>query len=120
MIDLGREGYQPFVAEWETGNISSSHRAVNKMALGLLTGRISGGVLVLPARKLYRYLTDRIGNYEELRPYFPMWSALPVADGYLGILAVEYDAASISRCQGLRRARTAGPWFRAAAAAPRG
>lgn len=24
--------------EWETGNVSSSHRALNKMALGLITG----------------------------------------------------------------------------------
>jgi hypothetical protein len=27
-----------FAIEWETGNISSSHRALNKMAVGLLTG----------------------------------------------------------------------------------
>jgi hypothetical protein len=27
-----------FALEWETGNISSSHRAVNKMVLGLLRG----------------------------------------------------------------------------------
>jgi hypothetical protein len=26
----------PFAVEWETGNISSSHRALNKMALGML------------------------------------------------------------------------------------
>jgi len=26
----------PVALEWETGNISSSHRALNKMALGLL------------------------------------------------------------------------------------
>lgn len=28
--------YGPVALEWETGNISSSHRALNKMALGLL------------------------------------------------------------------------------------
>lgn len=59
-----------FALEWETGNISSSHRAVNKMVLGLLRGVFLGSALVLPSRKLYAYLTDRIGNYEELEPYF--------------------------------------------------
>src|SRR5581483_1494040 len=83
----------PFAVEWETGNISSSHRAMNKMALGLIRGILSGGILVLPTRKLYYYLTDRIGNYEELQPYFSMWSALP-AKGYLGVIAVEHDGVS--------------------------
>ena len=78
-------------AEWETGNISSSHRAVNKMALGLLQQKLVAGILVLPTRKLYKFLTDRIGNYEELSPYFPMWKALPIKNGVLAILAVEHD-----------------------------
>ena len=33
-----------YAAEWETGNISSSHRAINKISLGLLAGVILGGV----------------------------------------------------------------------------
>jgi hypothetical protein len=41
-----------FALEWETGNISSSHRAVNKMVLGWLRGIFLGAVLVLPSRKL--------------------------------------------------------------------
>jgi hypothetical protein len=85
----------PFVAEWETGNISSSHRALNKMALGLVQERLSGGVLVLPTRDLYRFLTDRVGNYLELSPYFPMWRALPVAYGLLAVIAVEHDHTSM-------------------------
>jgi hypothetical protein len=48
--------------EWETGNISSSHRALNKMALLLLRKQIVGATLVVPSRRLYRFLTDRIGN----------------------------------------------------------
>ena len=32
-----------FAVEWETGNISSSHRALNKMAIGLLKGKLIGG-----------------------------------------------------------------------------
>jgi hypothetical protein len=49
-----------FVLEWETGNISSSHRALNKITLGITRKLLIGGVLVLPTRKLYPYLTDRI------------------------------------------------------------
>ncbi len=67
-----------FALEWETGNISSSHRAVNKMVLGLLRGVFLGSALVLPSRKLYAYLTERIGNYEELEPYFDVWRAVNI------------------------------------------
>jgi hypothetical protein len=87
-------GTPPFVVEWETGNISSSHRSLNRMALGLMTKRISGGVLVVPTRELYVFLTDRVGNYRELEPYFPLWGSLKVESGYLGVFAVEHDATS--------------------------
>ena len=84
-----------FLVEWETGNISSSHRALNKMALGLIKGVVVGAVLVVPTRELAQYLTDRIGNLRELLPYLDLWRGLPVERGYLGILAVEHDAASV-------------------------
>ncbi len=93
-LSLEDEGLPPFVAEWETGNISSSHRAMNKMALGLVEGRLSGGVLVLPTRRLYTYLTDRIGNVKELEPYFPLWSSLNVRQGFLGVIVIEHDRES--------------------------
>lgn len=80
-----------FALEWETGNISSSHRAVNKMVLGLLRGVFLGAVLVLPSRKLYPYLTDRIGNYEELEPYFDVWRAVHLQEGFLAIFVIEHD-----------------------------
>ncbi len=80
-----------FALEWETGNISSSHRAVNKMALGILEGVLSGGILILPSRKMYNYLTDRVGNYQEISPYFPVWSSLGITTGYLGIIEIEHD-----------------------------
>lgn len=88
-----RNGTLPFVVEWETGNISSSHRAVNRIALGMEEGRISGGVLVLPTRDLYRHLTDRIGNFPELEPYMPLyrrWNGEP-GYHYLAIATVEHD-----------------------------
>jgi hypothetical protein len=80
-----------FVLEWETGNISSSHRAVNKMVLGLLRGVFLGAVLVLPSRKLYSYLTDRTGSYEELEPYFDVWRSVQIEEGFLAIFVIEHD-----------------------------
>lgn len=79
--------------EWETGNVSSSHRSMNKMAIALASGDISAGVLLVPSRKLYRHLTDRIGNFEELRSYFRMWQSLKagVERGLLAVTVVEHD-----------------------------
>jgi|SaaInlStandDraft_2_1057019.scaffolds.fasta_scaffold83527_1 hypothetical protein len=85
-----------FAVEWETGNISSSHRALNKMALGVMKGILKGGILVLPTRNLYQYLTDRIGNYEEILPYFDLWKSIPIQNGILGIYAIEHDSESTS------------------------
>lgn len=82
------------VVEWETGNISSSHRSLNRMAMGLLHGGISAAFLVLPTRRLYRYLTGRIGSLEELAPYFGVYRALRITRGLLEVLAVEYDKLS--------------------------
>lgn len=86
-----------FGFEWETGNISSSHRAVNKMALALLSKVIIGGILVLPSRNMYKYLTDRIGNFSELQPYFPLWQALnkTINEGILEIIVIEHDTTSL-------------------------
>jgi len=84
----------PIAMEWETGNISSSHRALNKMALGLLKGILIAGVLVVPSRNLYPYLTDRIGNFAELAPYLDLWKSIPCKSGVLEIVVIEHDATS--------------------------
>ena len=89
-------GDRLFCVEWETGNISSSHRAVNKMALGILKKVVIGGVLILPTRAMYKYLTDRVGNFPELEPYFPLWKALKIEEGLLAVIAIEHDAVSQS------------------------
>src|SRR6516225_10170453 len=47
----------PIVLEWEIGNISSSHRSLNKMALGITRGEILGGILVVPSRAFAQYQT---------------------------------------------------------------
>jgi len=86
--------YGPVALEWETGNISSSHRALNKMALGLLKGVLACGILVVPSRELYKYLTDRIGNMAELEPYLDLWRSIPCRKGVLEIVAIEHDGTS--------------------------
>lgn len=79
-----------FAVEWETGNISSSHRALNKIAVGIIQKEIIGGFLILPVREFSKYLTDRVGNYEELAPYFPLYENLKL-EGTLGIISVSFD-----------------------------
>lgn len=85
--------------EWETGNISSSHRSMNKLAIALETGKLDAGVLIVPSRALYKHLTDRIGNIGELSGYLQMWQALGagVKRGLLAITVVEYDALTDDR-----------------------
>jgi hypothetical protein len=81
----------PFALEWETGNISSTHRSLNKLALGIIEGVIVGGAVILPTRKLYKYLTDRVGSLEEIEAYFPFYRHIVAADGLLAVIAVEHD-----------------------------
>lgn len=84
-----------FAVEWETGNISSSHRALNKIALGIIQDQLIGGILVLPVRNLAQHLTDRIGNYEEIAPYFHLYRTLSIPNGLIGVISVDYDALSL-------------------------
>ena len=85
---------KPIVVEWETGNISSSHRSMNKLTMLVSGGVVSAGVLAVPSRKLYVYLTDRIGNIKELEPYFGLWKSVPCESGVLEIVVFEHDAES--------------------------
>jgi hypothetical protein len=80
--------------EWETGNISSSHRALNKMAVGIMKGVLAAGILVVPSRDMYKFLTDRVGNIAELEPYLDLWRSVPCTEGILEIAVIEHDAVS--------------------------
>jgi len=62
----------------------------------MLEGKVSGGVLIVPSRALYAYLTDRVGNPQELLPYHPLWQIWGQHREftYLAIVTVEHDAAS--------------------------
>lgn len=79
--------------EWETGNISSSHRSMNKLAIALTSGVIEVGVLIVPSRALYEHLTDRVGNIGELSGYLAAWASTgsAVERGLLAITVVEHD-----------------------------
>jgi len=83
-------GYIGF--EWETGNISSSHRAVNKLLWALFQNVLVGAFLVVPSDRLYPYLTQRVGNVRELRPYLPLWQSYSIAQGVFEIIVAEHDA----------------------------
>ena len=87
-----------FGVEWETGNISSSHRAINRLLLCMINGILSGGFLVLPSREMYNYLTDRVGNFTELEPYFGLWQNYStfLPNHVLKIIEIEHDALSNS------------------------
>jgi hypothetical protein len=87
-------GEKYFAVEWETGNISSSHRALNKMSIGLLHDKLIGGILIMPTRNMYCYLTDRVGNFAEIEPYLDLWKSLNIKSGFLGIIVVEQDRVS--------------------------
>lgn len=81
--------------EWETGNISSSHRSINRFVRAWLRGDAWGGILVLPTRHLARYLTDRIGNWEELAEYLPVWNSHVWERGAIAAVAFEQDGESL-------------------------
>jgi hypothetical protein len=82
--------------EWETGNISSSHRAINKLILTHQRGGLIGGFLVVPSDKMKPWLTDRIGNIGELRPYFALWNSIPITNSILRVVVVEQDGESFT------------------------
>ena len=91
-VTQGKDGNKVAI-EWETGNISSSHRSMNKLAIALKSGIIDMGVMVVPSRALYEHLTDRIGNISELSGYLAMWAGAgeTVDRGLLAITVVEHD-----------------------------
>lgn len=36
-------------------------------------------------------MTDRIGIYEEINPYFTLYQHLDIQNGFIGVIAVNYD-----------------------------
>ncbi len=75
--------------EFETGNISSAHRSLNKLLLGVRNGDIDLAFLVMPVARLGYYLTDRIATYEELEPYCSLALEYPFI--IYGFDAEQYD-----------------------------
>jgi len=75
--------------EFETGNISSAHRSLNKLILGLNRKELDLAAILLPVKALAYYLTDRVANYEELEPYFEITNKLPFV--FIGFNADTFD-----------------------------
>lgn len=81
-IDVYKEFYQGQNVlyaglEFETGNISSAHRSMNKLCIGIIKKELTIAFLMMPIRAMSFYLTDRISNYEELEPYFLLLNHTP-------------------------------------------
>ncbi|MCY8575163.1 restriction endonuclease [Bacillus haynesii] len=76
--------------EFETGNISSAHRSMNKLLLGLKRNEIDLAVILMPVYELSYFLTDRVSNYEELEPYFEITEGKPFI--YIGFNADSFDS----------------------------
>jgi len=76
--------------EFETGNISSAHRSMNKLLLGLNRKEIDLAMILMPVFELSRFLTDRVSNYEELEPYFENTEGKPFI--YIGFNADEFSS----------------------------
>jgi hypothetical protein len=96
-FDAGRvrEGEWSTLVEWETGNISSSHRSLNRLVLALMRGISRQGVLAISDATLYPFLTDRIGNWRELSIYRDVYHRTDVP-GRLVVVVVGYDATDAS------------------------
>lgn len=75
--------------EFETGNISSAHRSMNKLTIGIANDDIDFAVLIMPVSALSYYLTDRVSNYEELQPYYSLVNDYPFV--FLGFDAESYS-----------------------------
>lgn len=75
--------------EFETGNISSAHRSMNKLCIGIKHGDLQMAFLIMPIKRLAYYLTDRVSNYEELVPYLDLWDDFPIV--VFGFDADYYD-----------------------------
>jgi hypothetical protein len=78
----------PAVVGWQTGNISSSHFSLNKIASLLSLGTIAAGTLIIPLR---------VGDIEELESCFTLWRSVPCENGVLEIVVIEWDAAESLR-----------------------
>lgn len=75
--------------EFETGNISSAHRSLNKLRIGIKKHELDLAILMMPVKRMSFYLTDRVSNYEELEPYFLLLDDIPFI--VLGFDAEKYS-----------------------------
>lgn len=80
--------------EWETGNVASSYRSIDKSIDLLRQDLLSGAFIIVPSKSLAKYLTDRIGNWEELEKRLGYWQAAGqalISNGAFQLLVIEHD-----------------------------
>lgn len=96
--------------EFETGNISSAHRSMNKLCVGIKKDELDLAMLMMPIKNMAFYLTDRVSNYEELEPYFLLLNEMPFV--VLGFDAEEYsiDAPLLPKGKDGMSSRTIRKW----------
>ena len=80
----------PIVVEWRTGNVSSIHLSLNRLALLSLSGTIAAGTLVVPSRGR---------NIEELKFCFPLWRSVPCEKGVIEIVVIGQGGAKTRSVQ---------------------
>lgn len=75
--------------EFETGNVSSAHRSMNKLCVGIKKQELDMAILMMPIKQMSFYLTDRVSNYEEVEPYLFLHDDIPFV--VFGFDAEEYS-----------------------------
>lgn len=79
-----------FCVEWETGNKSSTNRAVEKLQLGMTDNIISGGILVVAEEEFQKHCTSGIGSFELCKHYIRKWRRHQDGD-FFAIIGFTYD-----------------------------
>jgi hypothetical protein len=84
---------QRFAVRWETGGVAYCHQAFNTLVLEILHGELAGGALILPSKKLHRFLRDWTCSFDKLQPFFPVWAKVAHGEScVLSVFEVEHDA----------------------------
>ncbi len=102
LLDLDRHiGF-----EWETGNVSSTHRAINKLLDGITRGSLNGGLLVLAMRDTQRYAHRPGGQLRGDRTVFRVLGAAIRCQMAHCASTESAMTSSIRLCRISRRAKT--------------
>jgi hypothetical protein len=78
-----------FCVELATGDLSHTIMVLNKLTLGILSGVLVGGVMVmLNEERRAKFAAERL-SFDALQMYFDVWKAVKVPEGLLVVIAAE-------------------------------